>query len=284
VNSNNQEFDIRRSLLRIGVGFALKGVLSSPSVKTVEAAADHLSNFDSKPTSSSLIAEDPSFLDSSFLIYHKVDYRTFKQNLLIRLNNGEQPISPQTALDVLDGQTTIPRGLKTFMVTCDDGLASQYGSVLRATQEIERETGWFIPVTFFIMTKFNDPRVPMSDVSENTPTYNDGEHDYLTLGQVMTILQERHILANHTVDHAILLSTLPEGVRNSEVETGEDRLDVIYDRAGVKRSMKMLAYPVGSYAGQLGFVEQAGFDLAFSTERTTFHTSNTRFHLGRVLK
>ncbi|MDO8573236.1 MAG: polysaccharide deacetylase family protein [Candidatus Daviesbacteria bacterium] len=270
MNTHNPEFSVRRSLLKAGLGLAVSKILDIPLVKTVEAATNTLLHEDEVPV-----------LNSSFLIYHELDYRTLKQNLLTRLINDEQPVSPETVVNVLNGLTKIPEGLKTFMVTCDDGLASQYGAVLRATSEIEKETGWFIPVTFFIMTKFDEPQVPIEEVPESSPTYNDGRHSYLTLGQGITILQERHILANHTVDHA-RLNTLPEGQRNSEIATGEDRLDIIYTRAGIARTVRMLAYPEGRYSGQLEFVQQSGFDLAFSTERTTVHTSNTRFHLGSV--
>jgi len=214
-------------------------------------------------------------------MYHEMSYLKFKADLLGYLRKGYQPISPDTAVNVLKGETEIPDGLQTFMVTCDDSLASQYTPILRVTREIEDETGWFIPVTICSITKLNEPKVPIDELPLNTPMYNDGVHDYLNLGQMIELIQAGHVVANHTVDHANL-PALSVGARNSEVEIAEQRIDTIYDMAGVKRPVKILAYPNGIYIGELDYIDQLGIDMALSEVSSTIHTPQNRLFTGRI--
>ncbi len=236
-----------------------------------------------KPAKAYLESLDNSTLFSSFLMYHEMSYPSFKRDLMNLIRSGQQPISPDTAVNVLNGQQSIPDNLQTFMPTCDDSLFSQYDSIMKATEEVANETGFFVPVTFCAIMKLDNPTGPVTELSDNTPMYNDRVHRYLTLRQVINLIQAGHILANHTVNHA-LLPYLSENARNAEVEIAEQRIDAIYQMADVTRPVKILAYPEGRYLGQLDYTEQLGFDLALSTISTTFHTQETRFYAGRIKK
>jgi len=269
MSSKGSEFDPgKRALFRIMAGVAGWGIVAALVPKPVRA-------FLEAPE-----AVQPT-LRSSFLIYHEMSYLPFKRNLLNLIREGQQPISPDTAVNVINGSQTIPDGLPTFMVTCDDSLLSQYDSILRATEEVANETGFFVPVTFCAIMKLNNPTAPITELPDDTPMYNDGVHRYLTLRHVINLIKAGHLLANHTVNHAIL-PNLSEGARNAEVEIAEQRINTIYQMAGVLRPVKIIAYPQGRYQGQLGYIGQQGFDLGLSTLSAKIHTSETRLYAGRV--
>lgn|GEM_PF-3102912 len=273
----------RRTFLKLGGATGAAALLNTGMAGRVEAFAQFAQNLDSQlgNNPADVVSDSGVVLNSSFLMYHEMSYPKLKSDILSLIRRGQQPISPDTAVNVLNGVTEIPPGLQTFMVTCDDSLASQYDSVLRATEEIANETGWFVPVTFCAITKLDDPTIPIEELPDNTPMYNDGRHRYLTLGQVINLIQAGHILANHTVDHAVL-PNLPDGARNAEVEVAEQRINTIYDIAQVARPAKIIAYPLGRYTGELSYIDQLGFDLGLSTIPTTRHTTQTRLYAGRI--
>lgn len=268
MNLNGPEFG-RRILFKLGAALAAE-LLFPREVKRVKASAQFASNLDSEIV-----------LDSSFLMYHEMSYLKLKSDIMGLIGRGYQPISPDTVVNILNGVTEVSPGLKTFMVTCDDSLASQYYSILRAIPEIQLETGYFVPVTICAITKLDDPDVPVEQLSFDTPMYNDSVHRYLTLGQIIDLIQAGHIIGNHTVNHAVL-PNLEEGNRNVEVEGAEQRIDTIYRMAQVKRPARIFAYPLGRYMGELSYIEQLGFDLALSTISTTIHTPQTRLYAGRI--
>lgn len=246
-----------------------------------------LSKFGSKSTQANTPAEvstqtlPPASLTSTFLMYHEMDYSHFKQDLLRLIAEGQQPISPQTAISVISGLTTLPPNLRTFIVSCDDSLASQYEPILKATEEIKKETGLFVPVIICAITKLNDPAGPVNELPLDTPLYNDHFHNYLNLSQSIDLIQAGHIFGNHTVNHG-RLPTLEEGARNGEIETAEERIEAIYQMAKVDRPLKIFAYPEGAYTNQLAYIAQLNFDLAFSTEPNIVHTPYTKLHAGRI--
>lgn len=268
MSSRNRETDPgRRVFLRVmgtvGLGLAINALAPKPVGAFLEAPAE------------------PPTLRSSILMYHEMSYLPFKRNLLNLIREGQQPISPDTAVSVINGLRAIPDNLQTFMVTCDDSLLSQYDSILRATEEVADETGFFVPVTLCAIMKLNNPAVPVTELPDSTPMYNDDVHQYLTLRHVINLIKAGHILANHTVNHAIL-PNLSVGARNAEVEIAEERIEAIYQMAGVARPVKIIAYPLGRYQGQMDYIRQQGFDLGLSTLSVKLHTPETRLFAGRT--
>lgn len=225
------------------------------------------------------LAETGPRFESTFLMYHELSAARLQRDLLHLIGRGYQPISLETVVGFLNGELGVPRGLATFHVTCDDGLESQFNAVLKAVGQIQTQTGLFVPVTFFAITKFEDPKGPVEEIPEDTPSYNDRVHRYMTKGQLIRLIKAGHRVENHTVNHPDL-SRLSEGSRNAEVEIGEQRIEALWRLAGVPRNYRAFAFPYGCYQGQTGYIGGL-YDVAFATIPTTVHSAATRYSLGR---
>lgn len=227
--------------------------------------------------------EAEPMLNSSFLLYHEVSYYHLKNTLLGLIGQGYQPISLETLIRCLDSKQKVPQGLPTFLVTFDDGRLSQYEQGLKALEEVENETGWFVPSLFFVMTKFEDLPLPIEAIPEETPCYNDGIHQYLTKGQLIELIKRGHWVDNHTVNHPNLLNpNLSELARNADIIEGQRRIQTLWKIAGRKKTYEAFAYPFGQFRGLEDLIKSTGYHVAFSTQPTTEHSVLTRYSLGRV--
>lgn len=219
-------------------------------------------------------------LQSTFLMYHQMSALQLKVDLLSYIRQGYQPISLETLIGYFNQEVEIPLGLPTFLVTCDDGLASQYKAVMSAVDDVRRQTEWFVPVNFFVLTKFDDPRGPLEEVPDDTPSYSDGVHQYMTKGQLIELIQAGYRVENHTVNHPDL-TRLDVNNRNADVEGGEARIKTLWKLAGRERKYRAFAYPYGRYQGQEDYIGGL-YDVAFSTMNTVSHSQQTRWRLGRA--
>ena len=220
-------------------------------------------------------------------MYHEIDYRRFKQDLLGLLDSGAQPISIETIVSALNGSLVIPSGVRTFHVTWDDARLSQYTDGWRAIQEVRRERGIFIPVTAFLIAKFEHlPTAAMADVPDDTPCYSEdrkfpGKHRYMTKGQAVELIRQGLHAGNHTVNHADL-PALGEGAMEGELAVAEQRIQGLWDLAGVERPVKVFAYPYGHFTnGIISTLQALDYDAAFSTIGNSLHSAKERFILGR---
>ena len=127
--------------------------------------------------------------------------------------------------------------------------------------EIIKKTGVFVPLNLFVITKFDDPKGPIANISDETPTYSDGVNRFLTKGQVVQMLKEGHIVHNHTVNHDRNLPQQPETIWRGEIETAEMRIKALYDLAGVPRQVKAFAYPYGRVSSPLETFVSGRIDL-----------------------
>lgn len=224
---------------------------------------------------------EPRTLESTFLMYHQMSAAGLKRDLLNYINRGFEPIGLERLVDHLNGNVMIPPDQPTFMVTCDDGLASQYPAVTEAVYEVLNETGYFVPVIFFVMTKFNDLPLPMKDIPGDTPLYNDHVNWYMTKDEIIKLIQMGFRPEAHTPNHGYL-PDLKEDDQRAEIVDGEKHIRDIYELAGVKKKYSALAYPRGGYNYQIVDLVSQIYDVAFSTNPTTFHSSSARYILGRI--
>lgn len=213
------------------------------------------------------LPKDRESFERSTYMYHEVSKGRFKQDILELLEKGYQPISLETFVKGFRGEIYIPENLGFFHITLDDGRKSQLNAV-EAVKEIERETGMFVPLTFFVLTKFQDLPYDISDIPDNTPSYNDGVQRYMTKKDILDLIAAGHQVHNHTVNHANL-SALPQAVLESEIITSEERVQALWDLAGVSRDYNVFAYPYGNFnQSVLEVVSAVGYDIAFSTTQT----------------
>lgn len=224
---------------------------------------------------------EPRTLESTFLMYHQMSASGLKRDLLNYINRGFEPIGLERLVDHLNGNVMIPSDQPTFMVTCDDGLASQYPAVTETVYEVLNETGYFVPVVFFVLTKFNDLPLPMEEIPGDTPSYNDRVHQYLTKDQIIDLIQRGFQVEPHTPNHGYL-PALAEDAWRAEVIDGERHVRELWKLAGREKKYSALAYPMGGYNYQIVDLVSQIYDVAFSTNPTTFHSSSARYILGRI--
>lgn len=223
--------------------------------------------------------KEVSFI-SSVLMYHEVTASRLRSDVMGLIRSGYMPISSDQFANILNGQEDTPT-TPTFMVTCDDGLLSQYTQGLPALETIAKETGIIVPMTLFSIMKFENLDGPLDQMSDIIPSFSDGTHKYMTKAQLIEMIRRGNNVENHTVNH-LKLNQLTEEARNFEVEYAEKRINELWDIAGVERSTRIFAYPFGVYNGQEGYLGDLGFDTAFTTERQIKHDSVRKFRQGRV--
>lgn len=225
---------------------------------------------------------EPVFISSVFM-YHEISYRRLKADLMNLLEQGANPISLETLVGILNNEVEIPQN-PTFLVTCDDGLASQYEEGARVVNDIAGEAGIFIPLNLFVMTKFEDLPMSVEEIPDNTPSFNDGTHRYMSKEQLLEMIKMGHQVSNHTVNHGYL-TRLSLGARNAEVEIGEERIQALWNLAGVSRTSKAFAYPFGVFnQAVVSYLADLGYDMAFSKLPKTAHKLADRLILGRIRK
>lgn len=254
----------RRELLK---AFAMAPLIGSPLARITNV----------------LFQQEDRIQRTRVLLYHEVSLNRMVSDVIRLIRREDQPISLDTFIGALNGDIDIHPNLGTFLITCDDGFVSQYNQGLDAIDIIQRETGWFVPLTLFAMMRFEGLPYPLSELPDDIPSFWDGDprHHYMNKGQLIEMLRLGHYVENHTVDHKNLTSLTLEQ-RRDQVELAEGRVDELWQLANRQRLYRSFAYPYGNYQGQEEYVADAGFDAAFSTIGTTVHRSSQRYRLGRV--
>lgn len=229
-----------------------------------------------------VVVSPPTSLDVEILMYHEVGSKKLTADLLQRIRGGAQPISAETFVQAFSGNIALPPQQRFFFVTLDDGRLSQYRAVLDATQTVLGSEGVFVPATFFAITKFDDPRGPIEEISGNTPSYRDGKNSYMSRDQLVELIRLDHWVDNHTVNHPDL-SILGIGARSSELEIGRQRINSLWNLAEKEKPWQLFAYPYGSFNDSiLSDINSLGYSLAFSTRPITNHLVSQRLYLGRL--
>ncbi len=223
-------------------------------------------------------------LRTTVLYYHAVSTATLTTHAVSLIRRGVEPISLERFNNNLKGIADDIGGTSMFMVTLDDGYYSQYNEVLRAVDNIERQTGKFVPVTFFVMTKFDGEQIT-EDLEDDTPSFNDGTrgHVYMDKGQIVDLIRRGHDIQNHTADHIPLTDISGDRLR-AQVEVAEEKIDRLWELAERERLVKAIAYPNGAYRGREAFIEETGLDLAFTTAPIIIQSSYRPFAIGRVTR
>ncbi|MFI5268785.1 MAG: polysaccharide deacetylase family protein, partial [Chloroflexota bacterium] len=130
------------------------------------------------------------------------------------------------------------------------------------------------------------PAATMADVPDGTPCYSEdgnfpGKHRYLPKAQVIDLIRQGVHAGNHTVNHADL-PALTEGAMEGELAVAEQRIQGLWDLAGMQRPVKVFAYPYGHFSsGIISTLQALRYDAAFSTIGNSLHSAKERFVLGR---
>ncbi len=145
-----------------------------------------------------LFAQTVEPFNAEVRTYHEVNGPQFKQDILNLLDSGAQPVSIETMVGALNGTIVIPPTIRAFHITWDDSRLSQYTQGLKAIQEIQQERGIFVPVTAFIITKFEHLTMPVEQMPDDTPTYSEdgnfvGKHQFFTKGSGHRPHPPRHL-------------------------------------------------------------------------------------------
>lgn len=221
---------------------------------------------------------------SSVLYYHEVKTRRLYSDVMDLVSRGFQPLSLDDFTAIINDKADPPSD-STFLITLDDGLLSQFTQGLPAIDAIEKETGIFVPLTFFtIMGFLGLGDKTLDEMPDDTPAFEDRYHRYMTKAQLIELLNLGHNVQNHTVLHPNLTKLNSEDMSN-EIKWGDSRTDEVWKAAGIKRKSKAFAYPFGALGRrEQGYLTNMGYDVAFSTFATTDQNSSRRLRLGRLRK
>jgi len=230
---------------------------------------------------------EPKPFDAVCLTFHDLESEDIVlQNIFYLLEDGYNPISVRDICNHYSGLDDLS-GEKSFLVTLDDGLKSQKHA-LTAVSYIERVRGEQVPLLFAVMA-FNS--VSRDDeIALDSPTYvesgppSNNSHEYFTKADLLAILGNgQHDLANHTLNHANL-PTLTKKNLQGELEITQSRIKQLYLEAERREGPpNVLIYPYGEFNDRvIAEVKRQGFEIAFSTEESSHHTTETRYHLGRT--
>ncbi|MEK7214546.1 MAG: polysaccharide deacetylase family protein [Chloroflexota bacterium] len=202
-------------------------------------------------------AEAAPAVECPIYFFHEVaSGSSFARFIIDLLNRGGHPISVATLLASLgEGERGWPEGKRPFVITFDDGLASQRRNALPFL------TDWAIPASFAVM-----------------PGFGDGRHQYLTDSNVREIAGLGFELVSHTMNHAALvrLRRANPGAWAAEIVDSKARLQ---DISG--RPVDFFCYPFGSYdAATIDLVSQH-YRGALSTRRGLTHSAEEAYLLRR---
>lgn len=233
--------------------------------------------------------------ECSVLYYHEISPAQFKADLMNLISKGYKPLTLERYVAILKGEENIP-SYPTFLVTFDDGLKSQLKAI-PVIEEIQKQTGDFVPLTIFSIMKFGgmDDKTIAQMVNHkplngepywgDAPSFYDGDHKYLSAIDLVNLVKKDWISVQpHTTDHVNLTKSSEKETQN-QILPAEIRTDQIYEAAGKKRTVRAFAYPFGAYNLKIeNFLASIGIDVAFTTEGRTTQTFSRREMLPRIRK
>lgn len=218
------------------------------------------------------------------IMLHGTSFQEVVNIVIPRIENGQQPISLETLVKSYDDKETIPNGLKTFLITCDDGYVSSYEAFIKAIPYIQKNTNWYVPVAFFAMTGgLADFAEHMKDVPNNAHTYGDllRKDLYVTKKQLIDLIELGVWVDTHTMNHA-LLTQISKSARDDDIVKSRKHIRELWEIAGREKPFDVIAYPNGWFDDDLLiFVKEQGFAAGFSTDYTTSNPELQRFAISR---
>lgn len=215
--------------------------------------------------------------------------------------NGWEAISFEDLGMFVTGEGELPE--YCFLPTFDDGFVEQKPTILATRDYIKSQWGEEYKAVVFVMTQYEQLSDPVETLPESTLTYKEkdvykpGEVPrHMTIGDNIELLQkgEEFVrIESHDLNHADLSSpNLSEGALEAEIFESQRRLDILYQRAGMKRIFSALAYPYWQHNAKVRtLTEQAGYTMAFGgmidrslqkVMEPVIQTPNERFFLQRM--
>lgn len=221
------------------------------------------------------------------LTFHEVpNPQTLADPVTKAIKEGFIPTDLDTVSLYINQIVPWPQPQPFVVATLDDGRLNQYDNAQRAVDIIRTETGFEVPLEFFVITRFEGIKAPLESILSETPSYkNTQDVVHMNKGHLISLAGTgKFRLRNHTHDHGILprLSILD---RNAQVEDGEAQVQRLYALAGISVASRpkqpAFAYPYGEYGGQTGYIGNR-YALALSTRKTEFHYPWENTYLGRI--
>jgi peptidoglycan/xylan/chitin deacetylase (PgdA/CDA1 family) len=188
---------------------------------------------------------------------HYVSPKRFATQLRLLRRFGYSPI------DLREVQTT--RESKPIVITFDDGYENFYSN---AFPELVR---YDVPSTVFLVSNL------LGKTNEWDSRNGDVTEDLMTVRQIKDAQQKGVHFGSHTLDHADL----------NAVEPGEAMRQIAESKLNLERSLgrevTTFCYPYGRKSEAVArMVEEAGYQLACSTERGLNTPSTPKFLLRRT--
>lgn len=240
------------------------------------------------PTSQPQVKENKEVsFECQVLYYHEIlSPVKFKVDLINLISKGYKPLSLERYTAILKGEEAVP-SYPTFLVTFDDGFSSQLNA-LPKIDEIQKETGIFVPITFFVMMEFDefgDKTVDelgdktlktIVEIPDNMPSFRNGANDYLTKKQISKLIADGINVQSQGMFHSHLPKLTKKGMQ-LDIFDAEKRLNQFYELAGKKRTVKAFVYPFGEFNLEAeNYLTSIGIDVAFTTEGRTIQNFSRR--------
>lgn len=229
--------------------------------------------------SESLEKELAASVQCEVLYYHEVYGRKLNTDIAARLDQGKTPISVEDLYYGLRGDDGVVLPKDIFTVTFDDGFLSQYTQGLPVLERF-REQGIFVPVALFAMTRFEGLELETVDIPDKTVSFRNNVYSYMNKGQLLEFLSLGYSMQNITNDH-VNITAMSGRALDQQVGNAEKTINDLWAIAGRERSVRAFAYPFGASRGRVDYIADQGFDLAFGTSRSMYHSYQNRFTLGR---
>ena len=180
-----------------------------------------------------------------------VSAEAFERQLACLARHGYRVVGLDELADCLDRGQVLPR--RSVAITFDDGYEE---TATVAWPPLKR---FGMPATVFV-----------------TPA-EVGQPGFLTWAQVTALAQDGMTIGNHTMHHSYLPAA-PEARLAEELVESKRLLE---ERLG--RPIHFISYPVGGFtAAAQAVVRQAGYRLAFTTNRAASLNGVDRFAMRRV--
>lgn len=176
----------------------------------------------------------------------------FKQQVSFMLQEGYNPITPRMLFLALRGVIDLPE--KPIMLTFDDGTADYVATIAPIL------ASYAVPSTVFVIPGF-----------VNKP-------GYLTWKQISSLGSSSLVtIGGHGLNHVNLPELQNDIARRQLVITK----NVLTMMSG--QDVSVFAYPNGVYSSNVTkMLGHAGYNLGFTTERSTLHSYAARFTLPRI--
>jgi peptidoglycan/xylan/chitin deacetylase (PgdA/CDA1 family) len=186
--------------------------------------------------------------------------RTFASHLAYLRASGGTCVRLEDVALAITGEVNLPK--RAFALTFDDGYVGNHAHALPLLRRFGCTATVFVPSALIGETGAAGASQPV---------------DKMNIDQLRDVLNAGHSIGSHTLTHADL-PRLSRDERREEIATSRRDLE-----NSIGTPVTTFCYPFGRYdAETVEAVEQAGYELACTTEYGMVHAATNRYTVPRI--